>query len=101
MSEDTLIGYITQTETLSGIISYKEELTGTISMVNQGLIGTLTYGSASTIEKYEGPYETVPTADIQIFETKNKKMLDDFTVDATPISDVKTVETDGYTITVL
>lgn len=101
MAEDTLIGYITQPETLSGIISDHEEMSGVISLADQGLIGTLTYGSGSIIEEYEGPYFTVPTAESQIFGTKNKKMLDDFTVDATPISDVKTVETDGYTITVL
>lgn len=100
-ADETIIGYIVESEELSGVISNYEELTGIFSISDNGLIGTLTYGAGSTIIDYKGPYFTIPTADVQKFGTKNKKMLDDFTVDATPISDVRTVETDGYTITVL
>ena len=74
---------------------------GELSMAEPGLIGELTYGGSSILPEYLGPYLAIPTAEIQLFETKSKKMLDDFTVDATPISDVRTVDTDGYTITVL
>lgn len=101
MADENLIGYIEQNETLSGIVSDHEELIGTISMENEGLIGTLIYGTDSTIEDFEGPYYTIPSTDPQIFETKDKKMTDDFIVDATPISDIQTAGTDGYTITVL
>ena len=99
--EKTLIGYIEQYVSLTGFLSDTDGLTGTFSISEPGLIGTLTYGSGAHITEYGGPYFTVPTAEVQIFETKNKKMVDDFTVDATPISDVRTVDTDGYTITVL
>lgn len=87
---------------LLGTMAVSADLVGEISFEDQGLIGTLTYGSGGQkIPEYEGPYLATPTAEIQLFETKNKKMLDDFAVNATPISDVRTVETDGYTITVL
>ena len=87
---------------LLGTMTVSIDLVGEISFEDQGLIGTLTYGSGSSrIPEYLGPYLATPTAEIQLFETKNKKLLDDFTVDATPISDVRTVDTDGYTITVL
>ena len=100
--DNTLIGYIVQEESLVGILSVAEEMTGELSMAEPGLIGELTYGSGgSKIPEYLGPYLATPTAEIQLFGTKNKKLLDDFTVDATPISDVRTSDTDGYTITVL
>lgn len=99
--ENTLIGYISRSEPLIGELYGDGELIGTISYSEPGLIGELTYGAGSKIPEYMGPYLATPTADIQLFGTKNKKMLDDFTVDATPISDVRTVDTDGYTITVL
>ena len=100
--DNTLIGYIVQEQSLVGILSVSEEMIGEFGMAESGLIGELTYGSGgSRIPEYLGPYFTIPTTEIQMFETKNKKMIDDFTVDATPISDVRTVDTDGYTITVL
>lgn len=87
---------------LLGTMTVSIDLVGEISFEDQGLIGTLTYGSGGLrIPDYLGPYLATPTAEIQLFETKDKKMLDNFTVDATPISDVRTVDTDGYTITVL
>lgn len=100
--DNTLIGYIVQKESLIGILSASEEMFGELSMAEPELIGELTYGSGgSKIPEYLGPYLATPTAEIQLFGTKSKKMLDNFTVDATPISDVRTVDTDGYTITVL
>ena len=100
--DNTLIGYIVQEESLIGVLSVSEEMVGELSMSEPGLIGELTYGSGgSRIPEYLGPYLAIPTADTQLFGTKNKKLLDDVTVDATPISDVRTVDTDGYTITVL
>ena len=100
--DNTLIGYIVQEESLVGVISASEELIGEFGLSEPGLIGELTYGQGSArIPEYLGPYLATPTAEIQLFGTKNKKLLDDFTVDATPISDVRTVDTDGYTITVL
>ena len=101
VADETLIGYIEKEETILGSITSQNEMVGVVSFSDNGLIGTLNYGSGSKIPEYLGPYFTIPTADIQLFETKNKKMLDDFTVDATPISDVRTSDTDGYTITVL
>ena len=102
MAEDnTLVGYIVQEESLIGVLSTSEELIGEFGMAEPGLVGELTYGAGSKIPEYLGLYLATPTAEIQLFGTKNKKMLDDFTVDATPISDVRTVDTDGYTITVL
>lgn len=104
MAEDsTLIGYIVQGESLIGELSSEaEELMGELCTTEQELIGELNYGPGSVvIPEYLGPYTAIPTAEIQSFETKNKKMLDNFTVDATPISDVRTSDTDGYTITVL
>lgn len=100
--DNTLIGYIVQEESLVGTLSVFEEMTGEFSIAEPGLIGELNYGPGSErITEYMGPYLAVPTAESQSFDTKNKKMLDNFTVDATPISDVRTSDTDGYTITVL
>ena len=100
--ENTLIGYISQEEPLIGTVSVAEEIVGEFGLNESGLIGEMTYGSGSErIPEYLGPYLATPTLEAQIFETKNKKLLDNFTVDATPISDVRTVDTDGYTITVL
>lgn len=100
--DNTLVGYIVQEESLIGVLSVTEEMIGEFGMAEPGLIGELTYGSGgSRIPEYLGPYLVIPTAESQLFGTKNKKMLDDFAVDATPISDVRTVDTDGYTITVL
>lgn len=103
MAEDnTLIGYISQEESLIGELSVPEEIIGEFGITETGLIGELHYGPGSIkIPEYLGSYTAIPTADVQLFETKNKKMLDNFTVDATPISDVRTSDTDGYTITVL
>lgn len=99
--ENTLVGYIVQEESLIGVLSIFEEMVGEFSISETGLIGELNYGPGGPkIPEYLGPYSTIPTTEIQLFETKNKKLLDNFTVDATPISDVRTVDTDGYTITV-
>lgn len=98
---NSLIGYIVQWGSLDGVISEPEELTGYLSPTNSSLIGELSYASGSSIEEYMGPYVATPTLEVQILETKEKKMLDDVTVNATPLSDVRTVDTDGYTITVL
>ena len=79
MAEDnTLIGYIVQDESLIGTISVFEEMIGEFSTAEPGLIGELTYGSGSRIAEYLGPYLAIPTAEIQLYDTKNKKMLDDF-----------------------
>lgn len=100
--DNTLIGYIAQEESLIGTLSVSEEMVGEFSIAESGLIGELNYGPGSErIPEYMGPYLAVPTAESKSFDTKNKKMLDNFTVGATPISDVRTSDTDGYTITVL
>ena len=100
--ENTLIGYIAQEESLEGTLSISEEIVGEFGINELGLVGELIYGPGSEkIPEYLGPYLAVPTAEDQLFETKNKKLLDNFTVNATPMSDVQTVDTDGYTITVL
>lgn len=100
MNENNLIGYIIQGGALIGTISEVGNLVGTVSS-NGSLIGTASSSMVEHIDEYEGPYIATPTADIQTLLTQDKKMIDDVTINATPISDVRTVDTDGYTITVL
>lgn len=120
-SSKTLSGNISDGRRLSGSIGKSKELNGSVEKVlylsgsingQSNLKGTLekagslkgTVAAAMShgeIEIYDGSYIATPSMDVQIFPTKFKKMIDDFTVDATPISDIQTAGTDGYTITVL
>lgn len=84
---------------LNGTFVSKLELTGFIEAENT-LVGTMHIPSGY-VPIYDGDYEAIPTLDNQIFPTMDKKMIDDFEVKATPMSDVRTVDTDGYTITIL
>lgn len=96
-----LDGFMNSTQKIKGFIKRAGYLTGSMAAPGH-LIGSVASAmSHSGVEIYGGPYEATPTAEEQIFPTKFKKMIDDFTVDATPISDVRTVDTGGYTITVL
>ncbi len=96
-----VVGSMNSTQRIKGFIKRAGYLTGSIAAPGH-LIGSVSSAAShSGVEIYGGPYEAIPTAEEQIFSTKNKKMIDDFTVDATPISDVRTVDTGGYTITVL
>lgn len=94
-------GTIENSKNISGSIGYAKNFSGTMSS-SGNLIGTV-YAAMdhSGIEIYHGPYNATPTADIQILETKFKKLIDNVTIEATPISDTQTAGTDGYTITVL
>lgn len=120
-SSKTLSGNISDGRRLSGSIGTSKELNGSVEKVlylsgsingqsnikgtleNAGsLKGTVAAAiSHGEIEIYDGSYIATPSMDAQIFPTKFKKMIDDFKVNATPMSDVRTVDTDGYTITVL
>lgn len=65
-----------------------------IPQVSQGGINILTYPA------YEGEYEATPTAEEQVFSTEGTSMLSDFTVHATPYSEVSNPE-GGETVTIL
>lgn len=100
-SSTSLEGFVEGVEYLSGSMDNEGRFLGTMN-VSGNLIGTAHAATGhSGIEVYDGSYEATPTSNEQTFPTKSKKMIDDFKVNATPISDVRTVDTDGYTITVL
>lgn len=100
-NQSNLEGYAEGVEYLSGSMSGGGQFSGAMNAFGN-LIGTV-YAAMdhSGIEVYDGSYEATPTSNEQTFPTKFKKMIDDFKVNATPMSDVRTVDTDGYTITVL
>lgn len=97
---DVLIGVTSEPGNLIGYISSYGSLQGSISSETT-IIGTMTYPSSHYIDEYEGPYEATPTLDVQKLRTHDKLMLDDVTINATPVSDTITPDTDGYTITIL
>lgn len=49
---------------------------------------------------YDGPYDATPTINRQVFPTKNKKMLDDFTVQKVPYKE-EPLPGGGYSIIIL
>ena len=65
-----------------------------IAQIDQGGVIELDY------PVYDGPYEATPTTEDQVFATKETSMTDDFTVKATPYSEVSNPE-GGYTATIL
>ena len=111
VSGRSLTGDILKTSNLKGSMEDIEYLTGSMSseghfsgdMNTSGNLTGSVYAAMdhSKIEIYDGSYDATPTAESQLFPTKFKKMIDNFTVNPTPMSDVRTVDTDGYTITVL
>lgn len=96
-----LEGSVESAEYFSGSMEHEGQFLGSMNAFGN-LIGTV-YAAMdhSGIEVYDGSYEATPTSNEQTFPTKFKKMIDDFKVNATPMSDVRTSDTDGYTITVL
>lgn len=84
---------------LTGRISSAQSMDGRI-VGKQSMSGTAHIPSAIPMPEYDGSYEATPTAEIQIFATANKKMNDNFTVNATPYSEVSNLS-GGYTATIL
>ena len=84
---------------LNGAIVNELELTGSIAGTSS-LTGSM-YIPPGYTPVYSGDYEATPTLENQIFQTHSRLMLDNFEVKATPLSDTRTADTDGYTITIL
>lgn len=102
MEERYLQGFIGQSGSISGYIQNSKKLTGTARTTGVNLIGTASSsaGGSGHIPEYNGPYEATPSLEIQTLYTKSKKMKNNVTVNATPLSEVSN-ESGGYTVTIL
>ena len=85
----SLVGTLSATSQLDGMIAPKGVLIGKASLPEY-----------IDLPSYEGEYVAIPTSSEQTFETANKKMDSDFTVTATPYSEVSNIY-GGYTVTIL
>ena len=84
----------TSSETNVHIKSISTGFSQNIKQVDQGGIIELEYPA------YDGVYEATPTTEEQVFATAEKSMLQDFTVHATPYSEVSNPQ-GGETVTIL
>lgn len=64
------------------------------------LTGTMNASTRSDYPNYTGEYEATPTTQNQVFDTKYRTLVSDFTVNATPYSEVSNIY-GGHTVTIL
>lgn len=64
------------------------------------LSGTMNIPKGSEYPRYTGEYEATPSTQTQIFTTRYTVLSSDFTVNATPYSEVSN-EQGGHTVTIL
>lgn len=92
-------GTIASVGNLVGSMAGVQNLDGSLQGTGN-LVGEYDKASVAPVPTYTGAYEATPTASQQVFATQNKKMADDFTVNATPFSSVIN-ESGGNTVTIL